>query len=149
MTRVIFYFNFNTASPGPGVYGSAVSCSTLIWDDALPAATVAAAINLGSYRFPLIPHPGQVTAIQQGDLVIATRPASVPDPEIHLTRREKEVLFLLVDGQSMQQISRLLHLKPRTVTGHVTHLKDRLGVASREQLVARAVAMGLYQPPPG
>ena len=134
------------SSPGPGTYGSAIPCTTIICDDVLPASSVVSAINVGAYRFPLILQPGPVFAIQHGDMVFATRPASSPRAVVHLSRREREVLSMLAEGQSLQQIGYLLHIKPRTVTGHVTNLKDRLGAGSREQLVARAIALGLYRP---
>jgi DNA-binding CsgD family transcriptional regulator len=146
MTRIILYVSFNAPTFGPGTYGSAVPCSTLIWDDVLPASSVVSAINVGAYRFPMTPQPGPVFAVQHGDLVIATRPVSSPRPEVHLSRREREVLSMLAEGRSLQQIGYLLHIRPRTVTGHLTHLKDRLGAGSREQLVARAIALGLYRP---
>ena len=94
---------------------------------------------MGAYRFPLMLQPGPVLAVQHGDLVLATRPPSSPRLDVHVTRREREVLCMLAEGRSLQ-------IRPRTVTGHVTHLKDRLGAGSREQLVARAIALGLYHP---
>jgi DNA-binding CsgD family transcriptional regulator len=146
MTRIIYYVSFNAPTPSPGTYGSAVPCSTLVWDDVLPASSIVSAINVGAYRFPLMPQPGPVFAVQHGDLVLATRPPSSPRPDVHITRREREVLCMLAEGRSLQQIGYLLHIKPRTVTGHITHLKERLGAGSREQLVARAIALGLYRP---
>ena len=145
MTRIIFYTSLNPAGPGPGTYGSSVEYSTLIWDDDLPAPSLVSAINVGAYRFPLMPQPGPVYAVQYDDMVLVTRPAS-NHPEVHLNPREREVLTLLAEGHSLQQISYRLKVQPRTVNTYMARLKARLSAGTREQVVARAVALGLYHP---
>ena len=146
MTRIIYHVPINSSQHAAGTYGSAVHCSTLIWDDALSASSLVSAINVGAYHFPLVQQPGSAHATQHGDVVFVTRPTTPVHTEVHLSQHEKRVLIMLAEGCSLQQIAYQLGVKPRTVTGYVTHLKTRLGAGTREQLIARAVALSLYRP---
>jgi len=60
-----------------------------------------------------------------------------------LSARETEVLRLLVEGLSDREVAATLHLSPRTVGGHVTHLLGKLGVDSRTAAVTVALRHGL------
>lgn len=61
----------------------------------------------------------------------------------NLTRREREVLELLVVGVSRDDIAARLFVSPHTVRTHVQHLHERAGVHSTVALVARAREAGL------
>jgi DNA-binding NarL/FixJ family response regulator len=66
------------------------------------------------------------------------------DPaEVRLTRRESDVLRLVVDGLTARQIATRLVLSPRTVENHVQRVLRRLGVPNRAALVRFAVENGL------
>jgi NarL family two-component system response regulator LiaR len=52
-----------------------------------------------------------------------------------LTRREWEVLDLLVDGATTSGIARQLDVSPATVRSHVKHLLGKLGIHSRDEAV--------------
>ena len=145
MTHIIFYVTLSRTTPSAGTYGSTILSATLIWEDVLSASSLVSAINVGDYRFPLLPQPGPVFAAQHGELVLITRQTDHL-AEINLSGREREVLSMLAEGRSAQQIAYLLGIKERTVAGHVLHLKERLGAGTREQAIARAVALGLYRP---
>jgi DNA-binding NarL/FixJ family response regulator len=60
-----------------------------------------------------------------------------------LSPREGEILLLLADGLTMQQIGRRLGISPRTVESHVSKLYRKLAVRTRVQAVARAASLGL------
>jgi DNA-binding NarL/FixJ family response regulator len=60
-----------------------------------------------------------------------------------LTARERQILGLLSEGYTMQQIGRRLGISPRTVETHVAKLYRKLSVRSRVQAVARAASLGL------
>jgi predicted ATPase/DNA-binding CsgD family transcriptional regulator len=60
-----------------------------------------------------------------------------------LTRREMEVLRLVVAGRSDREIAGALFISHRTVNAHVAHIFDKLGVNSRAEVAARAVRIGL------
>ena len=56
-----------------------------------------------------------------------------------LTSRQGEVLALLGEGRSDQEIGRLLHMEEATVRSHVHRILQRLGVENRAQAVAYAI----------
>jgi FixJ family two-component response regulator len=53
-----------------------------------------------------------------------------------LTPREREVVDLLVKGESSKVIAAQLHISPRTVDVHRSHIMEKLGVRSIAELVA-------------
>jgi DNA-binding CsgD family transcriptional regulator len=63
-----------------------------------------------------------------------------------LSPREQEVLVMLGDGLTTAQIALQLGLRPRTIRGYVSNMKKRLEAQNIQQLVARAVALGLFRP---
>jgi DNA-binding CsgD family transcriptional regulator len=63
-----------------------------------------------------------------------------------LTRRELEVLGLVVEGCSNQQVARWLHISSRTAAAHVEHILDKLACDSRCSAAVRAVREGTYIP---
>ena len=63
-----------------------------------------------------------------------------------LTPRELEVLGLVVDGCSNQQIARALVVAPRTVAAHLEHILVKLGAPTRTLAAVRAEREGLYVP---
>ncbi|MBT2492886.1 response regulator transcription factor [Streptomyces sp. ISL-96] len=66
-------------------------------------------------------------------------------PAQALTRRELEVLQLVGDGLSNQQISKKLFLSQATVKSHLVHIYAKLGVDSRTSAVAMATARRLIR----
>lgn len=63
-----------------------------------------------------------------------------------LSRRERECLVLLAQGQRTKDIARTLHLSPAAVELYLRNARKKLGVLTREQAVAAAVAKGLLSP---
>ncbi|HYI24446.1 MAG TPA: LuxR C-terminal-related transcriptional regulator, partial [Thermomicrobiales bacterium] len=59
-----------------------------------------------------------------------------------LSSREREVMRLLVEGQSAREIGDSLYISPRTVTTHVNNIYGKLEVSTRAQAVALAVRAG-------
>ncbi|MFJ6197520.1 response regulator [Micromonospora sp. NPDC092111] len=66
-------------------------------------------------------------------------------PGVALSRRETEVLQLVAEGLSNQQVSRRLHLSQATVKTHLVHIYGKLGVDSRTAAVAAATGRGLIR----
>lgn len=56
-----------------------------------------------------------------------------------LTRREEDVVRLLVEGMQNRDIARELKLSEHTVRNYLFHIFDKLGVSSRVELVMYAV----------
>jgi DNA-binding CsgD family transcriptional regulator len=72
-----------------------------------------------------------------------------PATDLHgLTPREMEVLGLLVEGCSNQEIARTLVVAPRTVATHLEHVLGKLGAPTRTLAAVRAERDGLYVPQP-
>jgi two-component system nitrate/nitrite response regulator NarL len=62
-----------------------------------------------------------------------------------LTPREREILELLAEGLTTQQIGRRLGISPRTVETHVAKLYRKLEVRTRVQAIAKAASLGLIE----
>jgi DNA-binding NarL/FixJ family response regulator len=62
-----------------------------------------------------------------------------------LTPREREVLQLLSDGESKDQIGERLFLSPNTVRNHIQGVLSKLGAHSRLEAVAIAAREGLIR----
>jgi non-specific serine/threonine protein kinase len=60
-----------------------------------------------------------------------------------LTPREREVLTLLTEGHSNQEIADALFISPRTAKNHVASILPKLGAGSRAAAVAYALRHGL------
>jgi DNA-binding CsgD family transcriptional regulator len=63
----------------------------------------------------------------------ALRAATVPLP---ITSRQREIINLAAQGLSNKQIADRFHMSVRSVQGHLFRASQRLGVNSREQLIA-------------
>ena len=70
-------------------------------------------------------------------LVQATRPTK--QPLFDLTEREQEVLELVVQGNSNQQIANSLVISLATVKAHISNILSKLQVSSRAEATAYAV----------
>lgn len=63
--------------------------------------------------------------------------------EVPLTKREKEILKLIAEGQSNQEIADKLFISLRTVETHRLNINQKLGVKNTAGLVKEAVKRGL------
>ncbi|TDE99027.1 response regulator transcription factor [Occultella glacieicola] len=66
-------------------------------------------------------------------------------PDQSLSRRETQVLTLVADGRSNQQIARELFISEATVKSHLVHIFTKLGVDSRTAATAAARRRGLIR----
>jgi len=64
-----------------------------------------------------------------------------------LTAREAEVLVLIAEGLTNQEIARRLHVSTATVKTHINNLFAKTGLKDRAQAVRYAYAKGLVRPP--
>jgi DNA-binding NarL/FixJ family response regulator len=103
------------------------------------AQTIASEIRFSS--------PGPERATEEGRLPIVDRPSLEQLAEQSLERalhlgisdREYEVLLLLSDGLSNNQIGDRLHLSPRTIEKHVSSLLRKTETSNRAELVRFAM----------
>jgi DNA-binding NarL/FixJ family response regulator len=63
-----------------------------------------------------------------------------------LTPREAEVLKLIAEAHTNQQIAELLFISPKTVENHRASILDKLGMRDRVELTRYAIRRGLVQP---
>ena len=75
--------------------------------------------------------------------------AKEPHPAAELdaiTQREREVMTLVADGLTNDEIAQKLYMSPATVRTHVSRAMTKLGVRDRAQLVVLAYETGLVRP---
>ena len=110
-----------------------------------------AALRLGAAGFVLktAPLPELVDAIRRvaaGGLAFSIRPSSAG--LARLSPREHDVVRLVADGRTNDEIGSALKIGSKTVETHLARLFERLGVASRTELAMRAVREGWLDVPP-
>jgi NarL family two-component system response regulator LiaR len=84
-------------------------------------------------------HAGRVTLSPEAaqGLVETTNQSTAPRPD--LTKRELEVLALMVEGLNNTQIASRLTVSGSTIKSHVSSILSKLGVASRTEAVTLAL----------
>jgi DNA-binding CsgD family transcriptional regulator len=65
---------------------------------------------------------------------------------VDLTERERECLLFTADGRTAADIAGILRCSERTVVFHLENAREKLGVLTRAQAVARAISWGLILP---
>ncbi|HKE79326.1 MAG TPA: response regulator transcription factor [Solirubrobacteraceae bacterium] len=89
-------------------------------------------------------YPDAAAALVKDRLARAAAGEEVPvDP---LTPREAEVLKLIAEAHTNQQIADLLVISPKTVENHRASILDKLGMRDRVELTRYAIRRGLVQP---
>jgi DNA-binding NarL/FixJ family response regulator len=68
----------------------------------------------------------------------------VQSPHQSLSEREWQVLKLITEGHALAQIAEQLHISPKTITTHKTHLMEKLGVANNAELIRYALENQLF-----
>lgn len=102
-----------------------------------------AALRLGASGFVVktAPTAELLDAIRRaatGGLAFGVKPGN----GVALSDREREVVRLVVDGASNDEIGARLGISARTVESHLRRLFERLAVASRTELAARSLREG-------
>jgi DNA-binding CsgD family transcriptional regulator len=95
----------------------------------------------GHVRLTALTSPADAPAVLKGMVLLS------PAGDCRgLTPRELQVLGLLLDGRSNQEIARTLVVAPRTVAAHVEHILVKLEAPTRTLAAVRAERDGLYVP---
>ncbi len=107
-----------------------------------------AALRLGASGFVLKNAPidellGAIRNAAAGGLTFSVRPGE----PVALTAREFDVVRLVVEGHSNDEIAADLRIAPKTVETHLRRVFERLGVASRTELATRALREGWLELP--
>ncbi|MCX4670522.1 response regulator transcription factor [Streptomyces sp. NBC_01381] len=80
-------------------------------------------------------------------LAESEQPPAAPEPPDGLTTRETEVLVLIAEGMTNQEIAREMHVSTATVKTHINNLFAKTGIKDRAQAVRYAYRHGLAKPP--
>ena len=89
-------------------------------------------------------YPAAVAALIRDHLDRASRGESVPaDP---LTPRELEIVKLVAEGYSSDEIAATLVISKKTVEHHRSHVLEKLGMRDRVELTRYAIRRGLVEP---
>ena len=67
------------------------------------------------------------------------------DPYTELTDRERDVLKLVAEGYSTQEIADMLVISPKTADGHKRNVMDKLGLSNRTDLIKYAIRRGIIE----
>ena len=62
---------------------------------------------------------------------------------VKLTKREIEVLTLVIEGKSSKEVADMLFVSKRTVDFHLANIYEKLQVSNRVQAFRRAARLGL------
>jgi DNA-binding NarL/FixJ family response regulator len=111
-----------------------------------------AALRMGAAGFVLKTAPlndllDAIRRVAAGGLAFAVRPSG--STGARLTAREHDVVRLVVEGRSNDEIGAALGIGAKTVETHLGRLFERLGLASRTELATRALREGWLEVPPG
>ena len=106
---------------------------------AAPRVLVEAVATVASGRRFLSPDVAQMLALQPTS-------AESANPDV-LSAREFEVLKLLADGCTVNEIAQQLGLNPKTVSNHQSAIRQKLGAETATQVLRAAMRLGLVAPP--
>jgi len=84
-------------------------------------------------------------SVMVGDYLQRVRTGEEKDSYSSLTEREREILKLVAEGHTNNQIAERLVISPKTVDTHRTHIMDKLNLHSRAELVKYAMRRGLLE----
>ena len=89
-------------------------------------------------------YPAAVTALIRDYLERAKSGESVPEDP--LTPREQEVVKLIAEGHSSEEIAETLVISKKTVERHRANILEKLGMRNRVELTRYAIRRGLIEP---
>lgn len=148
MQRTVFYYGLSLAALVGGL--KAIEYSYLVHDLSLELYIGAIATTFTAFgiwaglrwtnRRPL---PG-LAALPAGHQPPAGVPTPAADPDaLGISRREREVLALIAQGHSNQEIADKLFVSLHTVKKHTSSVFGKLEVSRRTQAVEKAQRLGL------
>lgn len=90
----------------------------------------------------------QIFSTVYNQIVAEERGGGLESTEISpaLSKREREVLFLLSTGMGNQDIADALHISHSATVHHLKNLFEKLGVGNRVSAVVKGIKLGLVSP---
>jgi DNA-binding NarL/FixJ family response regulator len=89
-------------------------------------------------------YPAAVTALIRDYLERAQRGEAAPDDP--LSPRETDVIKLIAEGHTSEEIAEMLYISRKTVDRHRANILEKLGMRNRVELARYAIRRGLVQP---
>jgi DNA-binding CsgD family transcriptional regulator len=135
------------AEQAPPTYVDSHDHVWLLVDKASPMAAMFQQIT--SAEPAILPVIGHAHSAHESSAHISVPLSSSAQPDMAafaaepLSRRELDVLRLMADGRSNQEIAQALILAISTIKMHIKHIYGKLGVKNRVQAVAYAHNLGL------
>jgi predicted ATPase/DNA-binding CsgD family transcriptional regulator len=103
----------------------------------------------GEERFAVAWSAGRDLTLEEAFALATTLRLDAPPPRaplpFGLTSRELEVLRMVAEGRTDQEIADALYIGYRTVTTHLTKILNKLGVDSRTAASTQAVRLGIVR----
>lgn len=93
-------------------------------------------------------HSGRTTFSPEVAQALVKAVNQPPAPGLDLTKREREVLALMIEGLNNTQIAGRLVVSPSTIKTHVSHILSKLGATSRTEAATLAVRNRIIPDPP-
>ncbi|NML18436.1 response regulator transcription factor [Azohydromonas caseinilytica] len=131
------YFNDAAPPAGPSVAPAPIRH----WLQAQPALGATLSVTQGPRRLTFVLHE----VAGEGEWLLVLREQSdaaviaALGPAFGLTARESQVLYWVLQGKTNRDIGDILGTSPRTVTKHLEHVFDKLGVETRTAAAALVV----------
>jgi DNA-binding NarL/FixJ family response regulator len=131
---------FKKLSPETAVVLYTASGNRSVLTDALEAGVTGVVLK----DAPLADIVRAITAAANGELYVDPALAGVAGAgRVKLTDREREILRLLADGHSNEEVAVRLYLSPETVRAHVVKASRKLGARNRTHAVVEAMRLSL------
>jgi len=89
-------------------------------------------------------YPGAVRALVRDHLERARRGEEVPEDP--LTPREQEIVKLIAEAYTNEEIAEMLVISKKTVERHRANILEKLGMRDRVELTRYAIRRGLIEP---
>src|SRR5262245_29824403 len=114
------------------------------------AGLILAATGLVAHSLAALIRQRRTTPIVAAPPETVSPRAAAPGEDVirRLTEREREVLDVLVTGARTTEIATRLGISDRTVKAHLASIYQKLGVTSRGEAIAAALATRPAAPPP-
>jgi len=154
-SRILHGMSSLLAADGSGTASTWLELSTISRGRIRAGLTISSFTNPKGSRFtvwllkfePALPgvsggelseHGGELNASELRDVDLEPRSASAMPPWTEaLTKREEDVLWLLLDGRRVSSIARSLYLSEHTVRNHLKAIFRKLGAHSQTELLDR------------
>jgi DNA-binding NarL/FixJ family response regulator len=120
---------------------SEVKCTRRSWARAMTSLVEACRAAMPGEPFL---YPAAVTALIRDFLDRASRGEATPEDP--LTPRELEIVKLVAEGHSSDEIAELLVISKKTVEHHRSHVLEKLGMRDHVELTRYAIRRGLVEP---